>query len=796
MNNIAKIFIVLFGILLPAATLAVEMSTGMSGSEYFDPIPTIWHLLAVAFVPVANGLVFYFALRSAKIPPYISGYLSACALFISLLYTIPYLPLMPIAFPAVLLYGIGFLPLSPSLALLSAVMLRRALKKRNVINAKQRVPGLLPAAATVTAIFLVLEFQPLLTTAGLKLANSSNPTTSQRGIDILRSVGSEETMLGACYGRRGRAMDPLSMMFGWTATTPLSNDDARNIFFRVTGRTYSSLPLPPSVRQTNFARWSFDFDQGTRNVGNINDEIQLTTSNFAGSVDAVAAVGYTEWTLNFRNSSFVQQEARTQIALPPGAVVSRLTLWINGEEREAAFAGRGTVERAYQQVVSQRRDPVLVTTDGPDRILLQLFPIPPNGGNMKVRVGFTAPLELDVNGKPMYFLPNFIERNFAINDSLRHDLWVDAEASSTAVGWQLVANKSKEGKFSVKGGLTTADLGKGSIVYDTQPGSKTSYTADYRSAALEQIVQRFERVPAAKPTALLAVIDASAPVAAHRESIEGALRQAKGVANLSIYLATDSAGNKLIGPKVIPASSKDFHEELTNALEAAPYTGGQDDTPALIRAIDDAQDKSGSVIMWFHGAQYLQSPEQENFNQRLLRANTLPTIFDVELERGKNAITQSLERQQILERVPTESAALTKFVANLLSSESRNALVRQKVPVGETPTTSDSHKTSAHLAKLWAADEVKRLIRFKVGDLKAATLLAAAYNIVTPVTGAVVLETQAQYDAAGLNPANPMEPNTVPTIPEPETYLLMIVGGSFLLFAFKKQKEGVCHGHR
>ncbi len=76
--------------------------------------------------------------------------------------------------------------------------------------------------------------------------------------------------------------------------------------------------------------------------------------------------------------------------LPPGGVVSRLTLWVDGEEREAAYAGRAKVKKAYKKVVERRRDPVLVTTCGKDRILVQCFPVPSNGGTMKIKVGITT----------------------------------------------------------------------------------------------------------------------------------------------------------------------------------------------------------------------------------------------------------------------------------------------------------------------------------------------------------------------------------------------------------------------
>jgi ABC-type branched-subunit amino acid transport system permease subunit len=44
------------------------------------------------------------------------------------------------------------------------------------------------------------------------------------------------------------------------------------------------------------------------------------------------------------------------------------------------------------------------------------------------------------------------------------------------------------------------------------------------------------------------------------------------------------------------------------------------------------------------------------------------------------------------------------------------------------------------------------------------------YHLVTPVSGAVVLETSQQYDEAGLRP---VEKGSVPTIPEPEEWMLI-----------------------
>jgi hypothetical protein len=82
-------------------------------------------------------------------------------------------------------------------------------------------------------------------------------------------------------------------------------------------------------------------------------------------------------------------------------------------------------------------------------------------------------------------------------------------------------------------------------------------------------------------------------------------------------------------------------------------------------------------------------------------------------------------------------------------------------------------KASAHIVRLWAYDEILRLLSQDNYDARSKAIeLATKYQLVTPVSGAVVLESQAQYDQAGLEP---VEPGSVPTIPEPETWAMLII---------------------
>src|SRR5262249_44349409 len=207
----------------------------------------------------------------------------------------------------------------------------------------------------------------------------------------LRRFGREKTLLSACKSRSESA-SLIGVLFN--LSHPVDAAQARTIYYRVTGKIYDSAR---GDRLNVFA-----FDNGSPELaetgelrGRSQPYLSLAVSRIDGSFDPDAALGYLEWTMVFKNASATQQEARAQLGLPPGGVVSRLTLWVNGEEREAAFAERGKVQVAYDSVVRTRRDPVLVTTNGGDVINVQCFPVQPNG-EMKIRLGVTAPMQIEM----------------------------------------------------------------------------------------------------------------------------------------------------------------------------------------------------------------------------------------------------------------------------------------------------------------------------------------------------------------------------------------------------------------
>src|SRR5215213_306390 len=423
-------FTLFAGVIIPAISITVEATTHICAQQFFDPIPTMWHLLLAIFVPLAQ-LQVWFAIRYGTTERLtLAGLANAAAVGISMFYSIVYVPLLPLAALFVIV-GLGLLPLAPFLSLLAAIIMRRQLK---LIASKAPPPsfavgkaGLLAGLAFTVALVGLIEIPASLTRYGLKLAASESPETRAKGIRFLRSYGNRDYLLRSCYSQTGWATD----LFGYALSieNPVRPAEARQIYYRVMGETFDTSVPPKRIKGRLMPQDEFDFDidNGGAKVGRKLKALSLSSSKLDASADADGGVAYMQWTLVFQNDSEVQREARAEVKLPPGGVVSRLTLWVNGEEREAAFAGRAQVRQAYQQVaIRQRRDPVLVTTAGRDRILVQCFPVPPSR-EMKIRLGITVPLLLEDINHARLLLPHFVNRNFGVPNTVTHAVWIESK---------------------------------------------------------------------------------------------------------------------------------------------------------------------------------------------------------------------------------------------------------------------------------------------------------------------------------------------------------------------------------
>jgi hypothetical protein len=798
--------IALFGILLPALTLCIELGNGMCAEAFFDPIPTLGHVLLVAMVPLANLAALIGASSSALRSRRLLLWLNAMAMGVSLVYAVAFLPITPIAVIAIIAMGMGFLPLSPLLALLCGAALRRRLLATPEPAPGASPPGPFRSPASLwlggllgALLVLVMEGTIALTLIGADMASSDSRATRARGMGLLRRLGNRSELLRMCYRdsarRGGFLIDGGGSMSMSSAVVPhISSAEAQKVYFRVTGQPYNSQPPPHGVRQAAFADFDFDPDVGGQAVAGRRKGLSLDSSRIDVQMHPDAAVAYLEWTMVFQNARPEQREARAQVLLPPGGVVSRVTLWVNGEPREAAFGGTAEVREAYQKVaVRQRRDPLLVTWAGVDRIMLQCFPVPPHG-EMKIRLGITAPLSLAEAqtasraqpGTAALRLPCFAERNFNIGSEEMHSLWIESDRPYLEVSEPLVSEWASEGRHVLRGSLSEDDLLSTKAVVRTvrSPEAALSWTPDPQDAD-KHVVQKVVAGKLSTMRRVVLVVDGSGAMAEHFDAIGEALAGLPANTELQVLVAGDEV---LDVAEAAGAAWDPRQGELAEKLHALAGAGGCDNVRALLKALDlKGSASDDTAVVWVHAAQPVLLSSAAPLVQRLERGLSVP-IHDVAVAAGPNRVAEELKGVASLQPLPRFSSLaddLRALLAGLVGKSTEYRLERARVQ-GPAPATP---KSSSHVARLWAAGEVAALAGSgKPGDRAAAVKLAVAHQLVTPVTGAVVLETQQQYEDSKLRP---VDPDATPKIPEPGTLALLLAALPALLWwAWRRRTRG------
>ncbi len=755
--------IVLFGVLSPLVVLAIELAERLCKGILFDPLPSRVHVFLVALVPLANAAALSW--RAAGFP-WVQRALNGAALVVTLLYALIFLPLMPLSFIAVIFYGLGLLSLSPAFALAATVLATSLIGNRSLLDRRPRFAPRLVGALAAAALFFAAALPHLVAQHGLRLATSSDPQTAQKGRAILRRFSSADHLLATCSNNLGRQTNSpltLSFLFG----EPVSADQAGEVFYRVTGQVCrtSADEFDGGFRTRTFATEAEDPKGPDRSA-----DVQLASSRLDATVDANAAVAYLEWTLVLKNVSSLQQEALAELELPKDSVISRATLWINGEPREAAFAGRAQVREAYERVVSRRKDPLLVTSTGRGHVQLRCFPVSPRG-EMKILVGITAPLAVESPSIASLGLPSMLYGNFS--RETQHRLWIESKQPFRLDGLQARAIK---GGFSLDHALPESALEPSRVVlrFDRNPASDEAWSADPTDGErlIKQRIEPYQK-PALEHVSL--VVDASLRQKATVAELRSVLPGFPAETELALLAALD---DRPIAPAAAPRADPAILKELDVALSQLTFEGGMDNVPALTEAIEQASRKTHAAVLWIHGPQPYLFEQPERVRQVLERSAGRVTLFELQTTPGRNRVVEALEGAPGFTK-PTNMGDLNATLRHQFKEWSGASLFRatRRAEARSDPGGSPAAlQTSVHLARLWAYDEVERLAL--EGNRKQALELARAHKLVTSISGAVVLETAAQYAESGLVP--PTGEN-VPSVPEPAFWALIGCALGFLL---------------
>lgn len=309
------------------------------------------------------------------------------------------------------------------------------------------------------------------------------------------------------------------------------------------------------------------------------------------------------------------------------------------------------------------------------------------------------------------------------------------------------------------------------VVVERSADAETVVTAaDENSRVIRQTIRAATVTP---PGRVVFVFDGSAGLGNHARDIAAGLGNLPPETELAALVAEKEGITVLLPAQKASASAID---ELQSRLRRVSFAGGQDNLPALEAGWDLAAANENGLLIWIHAPQPVLLSSGDGLRQRFERSATPPRFLELPVIAGPDRIVEKLDGLPV-DHVPRRGALrddLAELTAQLAGKPARWKFVREQV-LAESGTVSGK-PASKHVERLWARDEVRRLT--KARQREEATKLAAKEQLVTPVTGAVVLETMEQFAQHGLTPVD------VGTVPEPETWVLIGVG--LAAFGFRR----------
>ncbi len=166
----------------------------------------------------------------------------------------------------------------------------------------------------------------------------------------------------------------------------------------------------------------------------------------------------------FRNGTGRDVEGRYVFPLPPGAVVSSFTMWVDGEALEARILDADEARAIYEDYVRRAIDPALLEYIGRDTLSARIFPIPA-GGERRIEITYSELLSAE-SGTYRYRYPLDTERFSArplervtISVDLRTTAPLSAAYSPThALGVVRTSEDAATGLFEANNVLPTQDF--------------------------------------------------------------------------------------------------------------------------------------------------------------------------------------------------------------------------------------------------------------------------------------------------------------------------------------------------
>jgi TonB family protein len=137
--------------------------------------------------------------------------------------------------------------------------------------------------------------------------------------------------------------------------------------------------------------------------GTAGDEHELKLNKLAVEVGTSPGTVHSHLTMEVATAAEGQSEALIRMPVPRGAAVTDAVLWVNDKPMRGAFVERQRAQNIYTSIVTRRRDPALVTWDGPGWIAVSIFPLEKNRSR-RLELAWIEPAA-EADGRVLYQAP-------------------------------------------------------------------------------------------------------------------------------------------------------------------------------------------------------------------------------------------------------------------------------------------------------------------------------------------------------------------------------------------------------
>jgi hypothetical protein len=718
----AGTLVMLTGVILPALALAVGCAFSFEGIwrlTLLHPVETILEALLVLLVPTANYEAWYALCYKDFRRPIRLGIMNGIAIAVPAITFAISAASFALSYPLIDSQTKGTHELSISLmgvvslpALAVAVYLTHCLRKaKQTRDARIRtvVYSLMGIALTFVCL-MGAEFRSAYIRIAQTYALSDDGSQREMGLAKLREANPEKELKMVCADPHAAG---LAGMF-----LPLDTSAQKRLYFAATGKPYRDR------QSTNMSLMSNDY---LRNhvVGPQVDGLSLHRSGLTGNIHPQTLSSTLNWTFVFKNRGYVNQEARAEMALPEGAVISNLTIWINGQPCHGAFSATENAACSSSLIDVQHRDPALITDLGRGRYLLQASPVP-GQGEMKVQVAITEPLKLDGGNIASFGVPRFIDSNFTLAG--HHNITLRSCQKLTSGSSGIKAHDTADGDYLLAGELKEAEISNSPFAVKLDNAVQFKSVAARDPFSGRTIYEQLKTRNATAPQHLVVVVDSSQAMKDHVKEVISAIRKIPSQIETTIMLASDRESSEALS-----------REDGIKRLQDNTFGGGQDNLFALVKAAERAGESHGGAVLWIHGPQ----PGYNNEMYLMAPYAATPRFFEIALDDCLTDVNEFFKNHK--EVGPFTAIARTgplgEDLASFLSKWEPGAR-ETYMDLGSEAIVSagnvGDHEACREVAILSAARTVQEML--SSGKTASAAQIGVQYHIVTPVSGAVVLE--------------------------------------------------------